>query len=289
MSKKKVLVLGRGFLGSTFERHGHTVYGRDTVDWCETNDEVICKKFGQELTNSDHIIVNTFKKYDAVVNCVAKSDTRWCENPDTFRELMSINALFPKYLSEMCEIAGTQFVQISTGCLYDSRGAGKSAEDDFLSAHCNYVVSKWTAEGYLKPHDLIIRPRLIFDSAPATGRNNLIQKLPQFDQFLDEFNSVTSNDTIVEAVEALIGANQYGVFNVCNRGTYTMYEMAKVLGLSGGKIKQEDLHASQGLFLVNNVMDTTKLEQFYTPRETMEELNRCQRILQETLDSDESV
>ena len=274
---KNILVLGCGFLGSTFERHGYTVLGRDKFEWSTGMNSPV---------QTDHAVCGTFREYDAVVNCIAKSDTRWCETPENFVELMSINAELPRYLSNMCEKSGTQFIQISTGCVYDSRGVGKSSEDDFKSAHCNYVVSKWVGESYLRPHDLIIRPRLIFDSAPAVGRNNLIQKLPQFTQFLDEFNSITSNDTIVEAVEALIANNQEGVFNVANTGTYTMHEIAEALGLMGGKIKQEELHKSQGLFLVNNVMDTTKLEQFYQPRETLYELQRCQEKLQKTLDSE---
>lgn len=276
MSEKKVLVLGRGFLGSTFERHGYTVVGRKVFDWSTSMNSPI---------QTDEEIVRLFSEYDVVVNCIAKSDTRWCENADNFNELMSINAELPKYLSRKCSNTSTKFVQISTGCLYDSRGQGKSSEDGFMSAHCNYVVSKWAGEGYLSPNDLIVRPRLIFDSAPATGRNNLIQKLSKFDTFLDEFNSVTSNDTIVEAIEALLESKQSGIFNVCNTGSYTVHEMAESLGFKGGKIKQEDLHKSQGLFLVNNVMDTTKLEQFYAPRDTIVELQRCQEILQETLDS----
>ena len=121
----------------------------------------------------------------------------------------------------------------------------------------------------------MIRPRLLFDTEVATGRNNLLQKLPKFKNFLDEFNSVTSCDTIVEATSALLSANQSGVFNVANTGTYTIYEMATSLFLRGGMTSQEELHESQGLYLVNNVMDLDRLKEFYTPRDTLEELKRC--------------
>lgn len=276
VSRKNVLCLGNGFLGSTFRRHGYTVVGRDVFDWSTVMNAPV---------QTDSEIVDLFRKYDVVINCIAKSDTRWCENPVNFHELMSINAELPKYLSLKCSTTNTKLVHISTGCLYDSRGKGKSSEGDFLSAHCNYVVSKWAGERFLSHNDLILRPRLIFDSEPATGRNNLIQKLPQFTQFLDEFNSVTSTDTIVESVEALLDATQTGVFNICNTGTYTIYEIAEAIGLMGDKIKQEDLHTSQGLFLVNNVMDSAKLEEFYIPRNTIEEIKRCNEILQKTLAS----
>jgi len=276
MDKKKILVLGNGFLGAVFKRHGYTVLGRDEFEWSDTMNSPI---------QNPHAILGSFRQYDAVVNCIAKSDTRWCEYQSNFKELMSINAELPKYLSKTCHQTNTKFVQISTGCLYDTRGKGATDEEAFKSAHCNYVVSKWAGEGYLANDDLIIRPRLIFDSEVAQGRNNLLQKLPKFNNFLNEFNSVTSCDTIVEAVEALVEYDQCGVYNVANSGNYTIHEMATAMGLKGGKTTQEELHESQGLFLVNNVMDIDKLKKYYKPRDTIEEILRCYEKLQKRLAS----
>jgi nucleoside-diphosphate-sugar epimerase len=167
--------------------------------------------------------------------------------------------------------------------LYDSRASGKDTEDGFLSAHCRYVVSKWAGENYLNEDDLIIRPRLLFDGGLQKGRNNLLQKLPKFNDYLDEFNSVTSCDTIVEAVEALLESNCRGAFNVANDGAYTIHDMAEALGYNGGYVSQEELHQSQGLFLVNNVMDLTKLKRYYQPTDTIEELLRCNRELNKNI------
>lgn len=272
MKSDKVLVLGCGMLGLAFERNGFKVVGRSIFNYDGMEDEPEFQDW--------HVL---FSQYDVVINCIGKSDTRWCEDPANFEELMEVNAELPMRLSRACDYANTKFVHISTGCLYDTRGKGKCHEDQFKSAHCNYVVSKWAGEGYLSHHDLIIRPRLIFDSDVAQGRNNLLQKLPDFPNYLDEFNSVTSCDTIVEAVEALVDADQEGAFNVSNTGTYTMWEMATALGYEGGMISEEELHESQGLFLVNNVMSTLKLEEFYTPRNTLEELARCEKLLREKI------
>jgi dTDP-4-dehydrorhamnose reductase len=271
MDKKNVLVLGgSGFLGSVFARHGYLGMGKEYFEWDSKRNRPV---------QDDDYIAELLNSSDAVVNCIAKSDTRWCEDPANFTELMSINSMLPKYLSDMCDTVDTKFIHISTGCLYDTRGNGKSNENTFKSAHCNYVVSKWVAEGYLHDSDLVIRPRLLFDSHDAKGRNNLIQKLATFDKFLNEFNSVTSCDTIVEAVEALVSNNLSGIFNVANRGAYTIYEMALALGFDGNKITQDELHSSQGLFLVNNVMDISALEEVYTPADTISELIRCSKIL----------
>ena len=266
--RSRVLVLGKGMLGTAFERYGYTVWGRDKFDWSDS--KPVYRGFDFE---------EGIEPFDVIVNCIAKSDTRWCEDPANFNELLSTNSNLPKYLSDICEEHKKKFVHISTGCVYDTRGRGSAGENDFTSSHCSYVVSKLVAEGYLRDKDLILRPRLLFDSRATEGRNNLIQKLPTFKAYLNEFNSITSCDTIVEGLGALLEMNQSGVFNIANSDVYTVYEMAQALGLHGEKIRQEDLHATQGLFLVNNVMDISKLSEFYIPRNTLVELGRCDSIL----------
>jgi len=284
MNKDKVLVLGNGMLGNAFKRHGYEVVGREAFDW---DWEGMQCDVARDAYIHEHN--KLFEPFGVIINCIGKSDTRWCEDPANFDELMGVNAELPRYLSTVCEGSKKKFVHISTGCVYDTRGQGKAYEYGFLSAHCRYVIAKWAGECYMRDEDLIIRPRLLFDSDVARGRNNLIQKLPEFPNYLDEFNSVTSCDTIVESVGALLEVNQAGVFNVANRGTYTMYEMAKALGLDGGMIAQEELHQSQGLFLVNNVMDTERLEEFYCPRDTIYELKHCCELLLKNIDNAKSV
>ena len=56
--------------------------------------------------------------------------------------------------------------------------------------------------------------------------------------------------------------------------------MAEALGYDVmGTICQSDLHESQELYLVNNIMDLSKIKQFYEPRDAITELKRCKEIL----------
>lgn len=207
---------------------------------------------------------------DVIVNCIGKSDTRWAEKFKNFNELIEINANFVKRLND----TKIPLVHISTGCLYDQRGKGKLSENSFLSAHCNYTLSKWLGENYVNTErNIILRPRLLFGGIKCRNRNNLLQKLPNFNTFLNEFNSVTSCETIVHATISLLKYNQRGIFNVANDGTYTISDIAESIGLNTtNKITQEELHKSQNLYLVNNVMDISKLKQFYKPKDTIEEI-----------------
>lgn len=271
MNKSDVIVLGDGFLGNAFKRAGYTVWGRKDFNWKGPN-------FPPE-----YLIGRIKGNIKVVINTIGISDTRFCEDDDNWDLIHSVNGELPGYLSRICVNGGVKLVHISTGCLYDRNDGVPQKETAFKAAHCNYVVSKWIGELGCDPeHDLIIRPRLLFDSErPAKGRNNLIVKMEQFTQFLSEYNTVTSLDTIVEAVEALVDAKQSGVFNVGQTGRYTIAEMASYLGFEVEcELSQEDLHESQGLYLVNNLMDLSKLQQFYQPRDTLQELERCWTLLQ---------
>ena len=104
----------------------------------------------------------------------------------------------------------------------------------------------------------------------------MLSKLPSFSRHLNEINSYTSIKTIVEATTALLEAEQCGFFNVANEGYASIEQIANWVGLEKKPpITGEGLQESQGLALVNNILDTTKLEKFYKPRNLREEIEDC--------------
>jgi dTDP-4-dehydrorhamnose reductase len=252
----KAIVLGKGFLGKAFEKDGFEVWDKATF----------------EVTRN-HLEFPQLDKYDVVINCMGKSNTRWCEEKDNFNDTIFSNGTVPGLLSKYCRSNKIRFVHISTGCLYDSNDYPQK-EDGFIVAHCNYVVSKWIGEMSCDPDvDLILRPRLYFGD--FKDRNNLIIKLMKFNSYLDELNSYTSVHTIVEATKALLNARQTGIFNVACDGYKSVYDFARCCYFNGGKITEEELHASQNLYLVNNILSLTKLKQFYNPPKLDYEIERC--------------
>lgn len=250
---KDTIVLGIGFLGNEFQRQGYEVYSRREFTWpCE---------------------LDILERYNTIINCIGIADTRWCEQPCNWSRIGSVNTNLVGALSDYCRTKGKKFVHISTGCVYDQNNAPQN-EESFTSSHCRYVVSKLAAEYACSPRDLILRPRLYFSDLP--DKNNLLSKLPNFSHHLNEINSFTSTATIVEATTALLNAEQCGIFNVAQRGYGTVQQIAKHLGIKAKPpMTGEELQHSQGLALVNNILDISKLEQFYHPRELFHEMERC--------------
>lgn len=261
--KKDTMVLGNGFLAQCFNRNGFKIYGRKQIGSVE---QLLYKI---ELLKD----LPEFKNAKYIINCIGKSDTRYCENRNNFKEVLNVNGMFTKILSELCACKDKKFIHISTGCLYENTN-GKKKEDDLLETHCIYTTTKLVGELNCDiSRDIIIRPRLLFDNVHSN--KNLLSKFLRFKKFLNEFNTITSNQTIVESVLALIKNNCSGVYNVGNLGTYTICEMAEAFGINVTEtIQQEDLIKSQGLYLVNNVMDMSKLikDTSYIPKDALSEI-----------------
>lgn len=268
IDKSRVLVLGRGFLGKEYEKHGYTVWGRDKFDFKNLQRE------SYHYNQASQILSDVKNSFDVIINCIGCADTRFCEDGKNWGEVFHINSSLPKILSSICLGLGKKFVHISTGCVYDKNNTPQK-EDGFLSSHCKYVVSKLCAEFHCDlTRDLVLRPRLYFSG--DKDKNNLLCKLPNFTSHLNEINSYTSTRTIVESTTALLSRNQSGIFNVANIGYATIEQIADWIGLDvKSVITGEGLQASQGLALVNNILDVSKLEKFYTPRDIKSEILDC--------------
>ena len=258
----KIIILGKGFLGTKFAMRGYEVWDK--------------KRF-QITMKEDYLF--PLDGYNVVVNCIGKSNTRWCEKKRNFASALWSNGKVPDILSNYCKTMGKKFVHISTGCLYDD-GILPQSEDNLLAAHCNYTVTKWIGEQGCNERDLILRPRLLFGDFKPKGRNNLLCKFPQFTRFLVDQNSYTSLDVIVDAFEVLVKNKQSGIFNVACDGYASPYEIAQWIGLRGEKIMAKELWESEGLHLVNNMMNLSKLRQFYQPPKLYDEIMRCWERLQ---------
>jgi dTDP-4-dehydrorhamnose reductase len=255
----KIAVLGNGYLGSSFKQKGITVLGKEDFSI----------NYGYEYQND--YFKESFKSYDVIINCIAKSNTRFCE--ENFGSAFFSNSIIPDILSNWCALNEKKYVHISTGCLYDKNNIPQK-ETDTLAAHCNYTLTKWIGEKNCNPEtDLIIRPRLFFDNSDRP--NNLLNKIRRFDKLCRELDSVSSIDVVVDATLALIMNKATGVFNVACDGYISMWEIGKLMGFEKDWISIEEVRKQQGLHLVNNTLDLSKLKQYFTPPNIECEILRC--------------
>ncbi len=268
----RIIVLGKGYLGAEFERQGYEVLGKELFQLeypVSFQDSYFSLSYYNSILDS----------YDVIINCIGKSNTRWCEKRENFSEALYVNGILPATLSLYCKYTNKKFVQVSTGCLYDQHYIDNK-ETDFIAAHCNYTVTKWVGEqGCDVNRDLILRPRLYFSDIP--NRNNLLCKLPHFKQFIDENNSLTCTTEIIKATQALLDNKQVGIFNIANDGYTTIWRIACLIGLRGEQMSENALHEKEKLFLINNTMDISKLKKFYQPQNLKEAILECWKKLGE--------
>jgi hypothetical protein len=70
---KKVLVLGKGLLGTAFEKDGFEVWGKDKFYVTKLD----ALKSSMMFSGLYEDVVE--KGYDTIINCIAKIVTRFCE------------------------------------------------------------------------------------------------------------------------------------------------------------------------------------------------------------------
>jgi len=256
------IVLGKGYLGREFERQGFEVWGKD------------CLAVGGHFNPG---MLEGLREYDCVVNCIAKTNTKWCEQKENFESAVMINGVLPKMLSDFCNRNAIKFVQISSGCLYDSDCC---TEKDKVVAHCQYTLTKWMGEIGCSDNDLILRPRLYYSDVP--DKNNLLCKLPKFKEYTnDRLNSFTDTRDIPKAVKALVRCKAEGIYNIASTGERSIYQLAQSLGLSCKSITSENLRKEEGIHLVNSTMRCHKLRKIYEPSKLEISTKHCWNELEE--------
>lgn len=272
------LILGSeyGFLTQAFIRNGfENIFGR---------------KDGFDVTKPEtyYLLNHELKsgKYKYVVNTIGLSDTKYCEK--NFDKALYVNGLAPKMIYDRCVYCGAKYIHISTGCVYDLADTPQK-EDDFIVSHCNYVVSKITAEKWIGDDTLILRPRLLYgdfipyDKDGKVRYNNILVKIKNFKAFTNKLNSFTNVQTIVDAVKKLSGTT--GVYNVASSGYATMGELAKWVDhpCHDHVLDMDRLRIDNKIYLVNNVMDTSKISDLVELPDIQPDIKECYSRIKDEL------
>jgi dTDP-4-dehydrorhamnose reductase len=163
----KVLVLGaNGMIGSTMlrilaDQSGWEVFGTvRSVLAAEPSPSEIASRLlsGVDLTNNDALIrsIRSFSP-DVVVNCAGLTK-HVAGGSDPLRAL-TINAVIPHRLAELCSVSGARLIHVSTDCVF-SGNKGNYSETDFPDARDVYGKTKHLGE-VVSPGSITLRTSTI--------------------------------------------------------------------------------------------------------------------------------
>ena len=177
----KVLVLGAsGMLGSTMvrvlsEKKGWDVIGTIRSDRFKSHftapvaDKLIS---GIDLIHTDALL-RLFRetKPDVVVNCAGLTKHLPAGNDPLLA--LSMNAMLPHRLAELCGIRGTRLIHVSTDCVFSGR-TGNYSESDPPDATDIYGLTKLLGE-VAGPGLVTLRTSIIGHELASGARHSLLE------------------------------------------------------------------------------------------------------------------
>jgi len=262
------LFFGSGKLTSVINREGDIIVSHAACD----------------VTDRDSVI-KVIKEYQpsVVINAAAKTNLEYCEENKEIAYLT--NTLGPLNILSACATHAAKFIHISSGCLFDGNSAPATEATTPNTSVWYTHTKKWademiTAFGY--EDYLILRPRQMISALDHP--TNMLTKFAQYENFFahQELNSITCVEDFGEMIDHLVKTEQRGMFNCCNDGVLTPYEIA--LGVKtyiNPKMEVHEATYEHTLTLqrnrrVNTILDNKKLKKSgYSPRSAAHALEWC--------------
>jgi dTDP-4-dehydrorhamnose reductase len=264
----KRLIFGKGKVSKIISGKTDTVLSRDECD-------ISC--IDQVLRSINEV------RPSIVINCAAKTNLENCQEDKV--SAFSSNTVGVLNVLRACSDNNIKLVHVSSGCLFD----GNSTVSTELSSPTPAVWYTWTKtwadqiiQNFGYDNFLILRPRQLISKVPHP--TNMITKFSNMSHIpaIDEANSLTCIEDFKEMIDHLISQDERGIFNCCNTGTITPYEIAQ-------KIKEtinpdlvvetstyEDLLDILPNRRVNTILSCDKLiKTGYNPRSAKEALLWC--------------
>jgi dTDP-4-dehydrorhamnose reductase len=210
----RTLIFGKGYLGTSFA--ASPMFGESLLSSADITDGA---KVREEIRRHHP---------HAVINCAGKTSLEWCR--DNKMKALEVNVAGPFFILQACAETSIPMVHMSSGCIYEGEGAKgrRFSEKDTPDPKCFYSKSKALAEELLMqaeyPRLLILRLRQPFSGAPDP--RNLITKILSYQKLIISPNSMTYVPDLISATAFLLKNNQRGIFNVCNEGSVSPYEIA---------------------------------------------------------------
>jgi len=258
MEPKKILIIGRGQLGTFYKEYFESRGIETEAVRVEIRD---LEEIRKAIADSGA---------DVIVNCAAKTDIDWCERNRT--EAFEINTLGADNIAVAASEAGKYLLHISSGCVQESLSADDvKDEDDVPNPVCFYAWTKVWAENLVMDRAarrglkaLLLRPRQLLSSM-ASPRNALVKMLT-YTKFIDTPNSCTVVEDLMDVTWELLRQDATGLYNVVNPGVTSPYRIAQTLkelikpDMEPDRITKDELNAMTFAKRIDAVLSTAKLE-----------------------------
>jgi dTDP-4-dehydrorhamnose reductase len=220
---------------------------------------------------------------DVIINCAAKTNLEYCQENklESFRS----NTLGVINLLTVCQDFSIKLVHISSGCLFDGNEV-ISTENSSPSPAVWYTWTKSWSDEIIKNFGynrfLILRPRQLISKTPHPS--NMITKFSNMQKInaIQEDNSLTCIEDFSHMIDHLLKIDAKGIFNCCNTGTVTPYEIAVRIkdtiepSLVVESTTYDSLLENLPNRRVNTILSCDKLiKTGYKPRSASEALDWC--------------
>lgn len=224
------LVVGRGWTGKkVFKellRRGHV------VTFCSHGDAI------QTIESN---------RFDWVVNCAGKTGSPNVDACELDKQgTIEANAIFPALLADACDkVFTTRLAHFSSGCIYMGDIDDVNAAPNYFGSI--YSVSKGVSDVYLGDKAQVYRIRM-----PFTGLNeskNYLTKVYNYaknGKLIDAGeNSLTDLDEAVYVACNLMEEDEpNGYYNLVNKGSVNMHELAELMGIEPQWFTAEEFKAA---------------------------------------------
>ena len=223
----KYLILGDGYIGNYLKEH--------------LDKSVIFKARMSTETNELNKLIELYSP-EAVINCIGKTgnpNVDWCEDNkfDTFYA----NTLLPYSFATTCRINQTTFINIGTGCVFESdTPLDDNAKPNFFGSF--YSRTKLMTEDVLSENEYCVNLRIRLPISGTDSPKNFLSKAKKYKKITDIQNSVTYVTDLVNAIEFVVDKHMYGNINVVHPNTISIKEVVETIGRTDYEVAtQEEL------------------------------------------------
>ena len=272
------LLLGGGFVGKNMMAKLKSLGNVKTVDMVrrEFLDYTQPEKLREYLEKG---------KPDYLINAAGYTGSPNVEGCETnWQDCYYWNVVVPVRIAKICKEMQIPFINIGSGCIYDSQDKIYSEYDMpnfgiFSNRSSFYSKTKHLCEEKLEDYPVYtFRIRIPYNDSCAS--KNYLYKLLKYDNLISMKNSITSMNLLSEFTDFFINLKEkprYGVYNVVNNGIVRGADVIELMREQGLENKNwKILSYEQMNFKVNRsncMLSPMKIGSLgYTPKNVIEDL-----------------